>query len=57
MVKEGKPQENGGHMKRILSFFLMLLITAIFTGCATNQYQGDRTPEMHPGHTGHEVHY
>ncbi|MFI5293804.1 MAG: hypothetical protein ACHQ0Y_02120 [Thermodesulfovibrionales bacterium] len=46
-------------MKRILSFILMLIIAAILTGCATYQYQdqGDRTPEMHPGHTGHEVHY
>ncbi len=44
-------------MTRILSVVLMLCIAAIFMGCATSQYQGDRTPEMHPGHTGHEVHY
>jgi uncharacterized lipoprotein YajG len=44
-------------MEKILSFVLLLLFIAILAGCATSPYQGDRTPEMHPGHTGHEVHY
>jgi PBP1b-binding outer membrane lipoprotein LpoB len=44
-------------MKKMLSLALMLLIAAILAGCATAQYQGERSPEMHPGHTGHEVHY
>jgi hypothetical protein len=44
-------------MKKVSSFFFALIIAATLAGCATANNQGERTPEMHPGHVGHEVHY